>query len=60
MVFSVVKTEACGVIDHRCSSGSAGGSYFTASVREEFPSVPYSARRLNDDICAARRGNIES
>ncbi|CAK6951969.1 hypothetical protein L3Q82_017973%2C partial [Scomber scombrus] len=43
-----------------CSSGSTCSSYVNASVREEFPSVPHSARHLNDDKCATRSGNIES
>lgn len=42
-----------------CLSGTCS-SYVNASVREEFPSVPHSARRLNDDKCATRSGNIES
>ncbi|KAG7242256.1 hypothetical protein INR49_024036, partial [Caranx melampygus] len=52
--------EGGGVINHMCSSASTHSSYVNASVREEFPSVPYSARHLNDDKCATRSGNIES
>ncbi|KAI3355101.1 hypothetical protein L3Q82_017973, partial [Scortum barcoo] len=52
--------EERGAINHVRSSGSTRGSYVNASVREEFPSVPYSARHLNDDKCATRSGNIES
>lgn len=48
------------VINHMSSSGSTCSSYVNASVREEFPSVPHSARQLNDDKCAPRSGNIES
>lgn len=57
---SLVKIQAHTVINHMCSSGSTCSSYVNASVREEFPSVPYSARHLNDDKCATRSGNIES
>lgn len=57
---SLVKIQARRGINHTCSSGSTCSSYVNASVREEFPSVPYSARHLNDDKCATRSGNIES
>ncbi|KAA8580954.1 hypothetical protein FQN60_013912 [Etheostoma spectabile] len=57
---SLVKIQAHGVINHMCSSGPTCGSYVNARIREEFPSVPCSARHLNDDKCASRSGNIES
>lgn len=48
------------IINHVRSSGSACSSYVNANMREEVPSVPRSARHLNDDKCAAHSGNIES
>ncbi|TWW71297.1 hypothetical protein D4764_17G0007800 [Takifugu flavidus] len=41
-------------------TGGACSSYVNANMREEVPSVPRSARHLNDDKCAAHSGNIES
>ncbi|KAF3836103.1 hypothetical protein F7725_028661 [Dissostichus mawsoni] len=57
------KIQARDVINHTCSSGSTCSSYVNASAKGRgwgFPSVPYSARHLNDDKCATRSGNIES
>lgn len=48
------------IINHVRSSGSAWSSYVNANMREEVPSVPRSARHLNDDKCATHSGNIES
>lgn len=60
MTSASLRIQADTVINLMCTSGSTRSSYVNASAREEFPSVPYSARHPNDDKCATRSGNIES